>query len=331
MGRYVIRRIALAVPMLFLLSVVTFLIIQAPPGDFLTTVMRGGSAGGFARYDPAYIEALRRQYGLDRPLYVQYYKWIGNIVLHGNFGVSLEWRRPVSDLLRDRLPYTVAVAGTALIFTWIIAIPIGIFSAVKQYSIFDYLFTGVGFLGLATPNFLVALFLLYMIFSLTGDVLAGLFSPEFITAPWSLARVVDLLKHLWLPGLIVGTSQTAYLVRIMRNNLLDELNKPYVEAARARGMPEWRLVLKYPVRMAFSPFISTVGWTLPALISGEIIVSVVLSLPTMGPLLLEAMIAQDMYVAGAVILIIGTLTIVGTLISDILLAWQDPRIRIKAT
>ena len=314
--------------MLFLLSVVSFMIIQAPPGDFLTTYL-GWTGGGGEQLTEEDIAALRTQYGLDRPLYVQYLKWIGKIVLQGDFGVSLTRGQPVAELIWQRLTLSVAVAIVALFFSWVIAIPIGIVSAVKQYSFLDYLFTGVGFLGLATPDFLVAIFALWTLFSITGTVFAGLFSPEYIVAPWSVAKVLDLLKHLWLPALIVGTSSTAASIRIMRNNLLDELNKPYTEAARARGMSEWRLVLKYPVRMAFSPFISTVGWTLPALISSGTIVAVVLSLQTEGPLLLEALLSQDMQLAGAFILILSVMTIVGTLVSDILLAWLDPRIRME--
>ena len=328
MGQYIMRRIALAVPMLFLLSVVSFMIIQAPPGDFLTTYL-GWTGGGGEQLTEEDIAALRTQYGLDRPLHVQYFKWIGKIVLQGDFGVSLTRGQPVAELIWQRLTLSVAVAIVALFFSWVIAIPIGIVSAVKQYSFLDYLFTGVGFLGLATPDFLVAIFALWTLFSITGTVFAGLFSPEYIVAPWSVAKVLDLLKHLWLPALIVGTSSTAASIRIMRNNLLDELNKPYTEAARARGMSEWRLVLKYPVRMAFSPFISTVGWTLPALISSGTIVAVVLSLQTEGPLLLEALLSQDMQLAGAFILILSVMTIVGTLVSDILLAWLDPRIRME--
>ena len=314
--------------MLFLLSVVSFMIIQAPPGDFLTTYL-GWTGGGGEQLTEEDIAALRTQYGLDRPLHVQYFKWIGKIVLQGDFGVSLTRGQPVAELIWQRLTLSVAVAIVALFFSWVIAIPIGIVSAVKQYSLLDYLFTGVGFLGLATPDFLVAIFALWTLFSITGTVFAGLFSPEYIVAPWSVAKVLDLLKHLWLPALIVGTSSTAASIRIMRNNLLDELNKPYTEAARARGMSEWRLVLKYPVRMAFSPFISTVGWTLPALISSGTIVAVVLSLQTEGPLLLEALLSQDMQLAGAFILILSVMTIVGTLVSDILLAWLDPRIRME--
>ena len=328
MGQYIIRRIGLAVPMLFILTIVSFMIIQAPPGDFLTSYIAALQQSGEEVAEEE-IEALKLHYGLDQPLYMQYFKWMRNIVLRGNFGVSLVWERPVSDIIWERMALTLSVASTALVFAWIIAIPVGIFSAVKQYSIFDYLFTGVGFLGLATPNFLVALVVLWTIFVFTGDVLSGLFSPEFVEAPWSLAKIIDLLKHLWLPGLIVGTSETAYLIRVMRNNLLDELNKPYVEAARARGASEWRLILKYPVRLAFNPFISTVGWSLPQLLSGGLIVAIVLSLPTAGPLLLGALLAQDMFLAGAFILMLSVLTIIGTLLSDVLLAWQDPRIRME--
>ena len=322
---YIIRRIFIAIPTLLLLSVVSFAIIQAPPGDYLTAYVAMLEESGTV-VDPAEVRALREEFQLDRPIYEQYLKWMGGVV-RGDFGRSFRWQRPVSELIWERLGLSMAVALVGLFFSWAIAIPIGIFSAVKQYSFLDYLFTGVGFLGLATPDFMVALLVLWTVFAWTGDVIAGLFSPDFVQAPWSLAKVIDVLKHLWLPALIVGTNATAGSMRVMRANLLDELRRPYVQAARARGMPGWRLVLKYPVRLALNPFVSSVGWVLPGLISSGTIVAIVLSLQTEGPMLLDSFFSQDMFLAGTLVMLLSVLTIIGTLISDILLAWLDPRIR----
>ena len=322
---YIIRRIFIAIPTLLLLSVVSFAIIQAPPGDYLTAYVAMLEESGTV-VDPAEVRALRDEFQLDRPIYEQYLKWMGGVV-RGDFGRSFRWQRPVSELIWERLGLSMAVALVGLFFSWAIAIPIGIFSAVKQYSFLDYLFTGVGFLGLATPDFMVALLVLWTVFAWTGDVIAGLFSPDFVQAPWSLAKVIDVLKHLWLPALIVGTNATAGSMRVMRANLLDELRRPYVQAARARGMPGWRLVLKYPVRLALNPFVSSVGWVLPGLISSGTIVAIVLSLQTEGPMLLDSFFSQDMFLAGTLVMLLSVLTIIGTLISDILLAWLDPRIR----
>ena len=322
---YIIRRIFIAIPTLLLLSVVSFAIIQAPPGDYLTAYVAMLEESGTV-VDPAEVRALREEFQLDRPIYEQYLKWMGGVV-RGDFGRSFRWQRPVSELIWERLGLSMAVALVGLFFSWAIAIPIGIFSAVKQYSFLDYLFTGVGFLGLATPDFMVALLVLWTVFAWTGDVIAGLFSPDFVQAPWSLAKVIDLLKHLWLPALIVGTNATAGSMRVMRANLLDELRRPYVQAARAKGMPGWRLVLKYPVRLALNPFVSSVGWVLPGLISSGTIVAIVLSLQTEGPMLLDSFFSQDMFLAGTLVMLLSVLTIIGTLISDILLAWLDPRIR----
>ena len=249
-------------------------------------------------------------------------------VLQGNFGVSMEWKRPVTEVIGDRLLLTALLAFTAVIFTWILAIPIGIYSAVRQYSVGDYVVTCMGFIGLAVPNFLLALVIMYLAFAYFGASVGGLFSTEYLDAPWSWARVQDLLKHLWIPAIILSTAGTAHLIRILRANLLDELRKPYVVTARAKGLSEFRAILKYPVRVALNPFISTIGYTLPYLVSGSIIVSIVLSLPTVGPLLLKALLAQDMFLAGTIVLLLGGMTVIGTLISDILLVWIDPRIRL---
>src|ERR1700720_4406806 len=271
-------------------------------------------------------EALRQQYGLDKPVWVQYLRWM-NLVVRGNFGMALEWGRPVSEVIGDRLWLTMAVSIAAIILTWVLALPIGIYSAVRQYSVGDYTATFVGFIGLAVPNFLLALVLLYLGFTLFNANIGGLFSVELQDAPWSMAKVWDLLKHLPVPALILGLAGTAQQIRIMRANLLDELRKPYVVTARSKGLPETTVILKYPVRVALNPFASTIGYTLPYIVSGSIIVSIVLGLPTVGPLLLKALIAQDMFLAGTIVLLLGVMTVIGTFISDLLLMWVDPRIR----
>lgn len=313
------------IPTVILISMVIFVIIQLPPGDFLTTYVANLRAQG-AEVDEARIAALEERYGLDQPVHVQYFKWVWGIA-QGDLGQSFEWNRPVSSLIGDRVTLSFVISISALLLTWLIVFPIGIYSAVKKYSLGDYFFTFLGFVGLAVPNFLIALILLYISFKYFGQSVGGLFSPEFEDAAWNLGRVVDLLQHMWIPVLIVSVAGTASGIRILRANLLDELNKPYVETARAKGLPEGRILTKYPVRMALFPFVSTVGWELPALISGETIVSVVLNLPTTGPLLLRALRSQDMYLAGSFLLILTVLTVIGTLLSDILLAWLDPRIR----
>jgi peptide/nickel transport system permease protein len=327
MLHYIIRRIILLIPTLIAISIVSFILIQLPPGDYLTSYVAQLSQQG-EQVDQSTLAALKAQYGLDQPIYVQYLKWITG-VLRGDFGYSFEWRRPVAQLLWDRLGFTFIISLATLLLTWIIAFPIGIYSAVRQYSIGDYLFTFLGFLGLAIPDFLAALVLMWIAFAVFGQSVGGLFSPDYVDAPWSVAKVLDMLSHLWIPAIILGIGGTAGLIRIMRANLLDELHKPYVTTARAKGLPEWKLILKYPVRVALNPFVSTVGWSLPHLVSGTVIVGVVLNLPTNGPLLLRALLSQDMYLAGSFILMLSVLTVIGTLISDILLAWLDPRIRLQ--
>jgi peptide/nickel transport system permease protein len=321
---YFVRRLLTALGTLFVVSVIAFTIIQLPPGDYVDGyVGLLESMGDVVTEDRE--EALRQQYGLLEPLPVQYLAWASGILV-GDFGLSLEYNRPVSQVIGDRLWLTVAVAFASVIFVWLMALPIGIYSAVRQYSIGDYVFTFVGFLGLAVPNFLLALVVMYFSFRYFGTNAGGLFSAEYIDAPWTAAKVWDLLGHIWIPAIVLGTSGTAALIRIMRANLLDELRKPYVVAAKARGLSEWQVILKYPVRVALNPFASTIGYILPYIVSGSIIVSVVLSLPTVGPLLLRALIAQDMYLSGTIILLIGVMTIIGTLISDLILVWIDPRI-----
>lgn len=321
---YILRRISLMVPTMLVISILVFMVIQLPPGDYATTLLSAMQDSGM---DQTGIEALRQQYGLDQPLPLQYLKWIWGIVSAGDFGYSFKWSRPVSQLIWERLGMSVAVALSALLLTWLIALPIGIYAAARKYTLGDYLASLIGFAGLAVPNFLLALLFMYAAFSVFGMSVGGLFSAEFVNAPWSLAKFGDLVSHMWIPALVVGLGGTASLIRIMRANLLDELGKPYVVTARAKGLGETRLLLKYPVRVALNPFISSLAWVLPGLVSGETIVSIVLSLPTTGPLLLDALIAQDMYLAGSIILMLSALTVVGTLLSDILLAAFDPRIR----
>ena len=279
--------------------------------------------------DEGQIEALRDHYGLNQPLYVQYLKWVWGI-LQWDLGISLEWGRPVVELVNDRLAMTIVLGVTTILFTWTLAVPIGILSAVKKYTVIDYFFTFLSYFGVGTPNFMIALVAMWFAFSWFGIKATGLFSAEYVAEPWGFGKVIDLLKHLWLPMLILGTDGTARFTRIVRANLLDEMNKPYVETARAKGLPEWKVVLKYPVRIALNPFVSTAGLELPRLISGQLIVAYVMSLPTIGPLLLRALLSQDMYMAGSIVLILTTLTLIGVLISDIVLAAMDPRIRIGA-
>jgi peptide/nickel transport system permease protein len=326
MLQYIIRRILYMIPTLFLISIVSFIIIQLPPGDYLTSLVATMASTG-ETVDRAALVALEQRYGLGQPVYVQYWKWISGIILRGDFGQSFEWNQPVSALIWGRLALTFVLSLATLLFTWVVAFPIGIYSAVRQYSLGDYISTVIGYIGLAIPNFLLALVMMYISFKYFNQSVGGLFSPEYQDAPWSMGKVVDMLAHLWIPVIIIGTAGTAGLIRIMRANLLDELHKPYVVTARAKGLPEYKLLLKYPVRVALNPFVSTLGWTLPTLVSGAAIISIVLSLPTTGPLLLRALMSQDMYLAGSFILMLSTLTVIGTLISDILLAWLDPRIR----
>lgn len=326
MTEFIVKRLLQLIPLLFVISLVTFFVIELPPGDYLTSrILRLREAGGTMAQ--AEIDRLTAQYGLDKPVHVRYFQWIWNIVRHGNFGWSFEWDKPVSEVIGERIALTMVISVVTMIFVWAVSIPIGIFSATRQYSALDYAFTFGGFIGLATPNFLLALVLMYVSFAHFGVSVTGLFSPEFADAAWSWAKVGNMLQRLWIPVVVVGTAGTAGLIRVMRGCLLDELNKDYVTTARAKGMEERKLVFKYPVRVAINPLISTIGWLLPSLISGETLVSIVLNLPTTGPVLLRALVYQDMYLAGSFVLILSALTVIGTVISDILLAWLDPRIR----
>src|ERR671919_356986 len=327
MTRYILQRLALLPLLMVIYSFVIFVIIQAPPGDFLTAYVATLASSG-SSISQEQIEAWRAQYGLDQPMIVQYFLWVQHL-LHGNFGLSLEYQRPNVDLIGEQIGLTLALALFSFFLTWAIAIPAGIYSATHPRSIGDHILTVVNYVGVATPNFMLALILMWVAFAYLGIGVTGLFSPEFVEAPWSLARVIDLLAHIWLPAVVLGVAGTARLTRVLRANLLDELNKPYVTTARAKGLSEWRLILRYPVRLALNPLVSTIGWYLPLLFSGSLIVATVMNLPNIGPLLLRALINQDMYLAGAILLIYCVLTVLGTLISDILLAWLDPRIRVE--
>ena len=330
MLRFTARRIAMFFPMMFVMSIVAFGLIQAPPGDFLTDLLayREALDGGSIRIEQEEIDALTRYYGLDKPIYVQYFKWVGGII-RWDLGVSNDFGKPVTELINERLALTVTLGLMTIIFTWTLALPIGIISAVKQYSFIDYTFTFLSYLGVGTPNFLLALVIMWFIFAWFDIKITGLFSPEYIEADWGLGKIWDMLKHIWVPLLILGTDGTARLTRIVRANLLDEMSKPYVETARAKGLPEWKVILKYPTRLALNPWLSNVGLGLPALFSGSLIVASVMSLPTIGPLLLKALLSQDMFLAGSIVLILTALTLIGTLISDIALAAMDPRIRME--
>jgi peptide/nickel transport system permease protein len=325
---YTVRRLLLALVTVWAISVASFVIIQLPPGDFVDAYIAKLSASGSA-VSAEEAQSLRRLYGLDRPIYVQYGKWISRVVT-GDFGESMEWLRPVTEVIGDRLWMTMVVSVAAIILTWGIALPIGIYSAVRQYSLGDYFFTFLGFIGLAVPNFLLALILMYLSFKFFDAHVGGLFTAENELAPWSWGKLWDLMQHLPLPALILALAGTAQLIRIMRANLLDELRKPYVVTARAKGLTETRVILKYPVRAALNPFASSLAYLFPYVVSGSIIVSLVLSLPTVGPLLLTSLVAQDMFLAGTIILMLGVMTVIGTFVSDLVLMWIDPRIRHEA-
>ena len=325
---YITRRILFMIPTLAAISILSFAIIQLPPGDFLTSYAAQLSQEGDL-VDEAELEALAQRYGLGQPVYVQYWKWIKGIATKGDWGQSMEWQKPVAELIWERLALTVVLSMSALLVSWFIAIPIGVYSATNQYSILDYSMTAFSFIGLGVPGFLLALIVLYLAHSQLDMNVGGLFSEEYMLAPWSWAKIMDMLAHIWVPMFIVAISSTAGNIRITRANLLDELNKPYVETARAKGVKETKLIWKYPVRVAMNPFFSTVGWSLASLISGTTLVAMVLSLQTTGPMLLRSLTAQDMYLAGTFLFMLSTLTIIGTLISDVLLAIVDPRIRLE--
>ena len=326
MGAYVIRRLLLFVPMLAAISVIAFVLIQLPPGDYLTSEIMAMAERG-EEVDEAVIAALKLRYGLDRPMVEQYFRWITNIIFDGDFGRSFHWKQPVSALIWERLAWTVVIASGSLLVTWVVAFPIGIYSATHQYSIADYLFTFFGFLGKATPNFLLALVLMWLGYVYFDINMGGLFSPEFEFSPWNAAKLVDFLKHLPIPLVVIVTAGTAGLIRVLRAILLDELRKQYVLTGRAKGLGEGRLLFKYPVRIALNPIVSSNGGLLRDLLSGEVLTAIVVGLPTVGPLLLQAALAEDVYLAGSLVMVLGALALVGILISDLLLVAVDPRIR----
>ena len=328
MARYLTQRFIYMIFLLWMVTIVTFIIIQLPPGDYLSVLIARLEAQSGGTVDDEVIDALRQQYGLDLPLYQRYFKWIG-AVLRGNFGYSYDWERPVSDLIGQRLTFTFLIAIISAIFTYAVAIPIGIYSATNQYSVGDYFFTTVGFLGLAIPNFMLALVLLFVAFKYFGVNLSGLFSPEYLDAPWSWAKIWDLLKHLPIPVIVVGTGGTAGMIRILRATLLDELQKQYVITARSKGVNETTVLFKYPVRIALNPLISNLAWLFPSLISGGAITAIVLGLPTAGPMLLRSLITQDTFLTASILLFLTILTVIGTTVSDILLVLVDPRIRME--
>ncbi len=329
MLQYFVRRFAYMIFTIWVITLIAFVVIQLPPGDFVTTMTARLSIAGGSSSVTQLEQQLREDYGLDKPLPIQYLKWINNILFRGQFGYSFTYQQDARQIILERLPLTFSISFFSILFIWIAALPIGIFSAVNKYTWGDYLASFVGFIGLAVPNFLLALILMYLSYKYRGHALIGLFSPQYADAPWSLGKVWDLFQHMWIPAILVGAGGTAGLIRTMRANLLDELNKPYVETARSKGLPERRLLLKYPVRYALNPFVSTIGWILPSLVAGEVIVSLVLNLPTSGPVLLNALLTEDMYLAAGFVLVLSSLTVIGTFISDMLLVWLDPRIRLR--
>jgi len=325
-ARFVARRLFIGVLTISAISVISFAIIELPPGDFVTSyIAQLSQAGGIGSAEDA--ARLRADYGLDQPLYVRYAHWAMN-ALRGDFGRSLDWGRPVGDLIGERMGLTLAVSIGGLVLSWALALPIGIYCATHRGSLSDYIFSTLGLIGVAVPNFLLSLGALFIAFRYFNVDLGELHSARFVDAPWSVAKTLDLTAHLFPAILILSLASTARLIRILRANLLDELGKPYVVTARAKGMAEARLIMKYPTRIALNPFVSTIGLMLPQLISGSVIITLVMSLPTLGPLLLRALQAQDMFLASTIMLVLASLTVIGTLLSDLLLVWLDPRIRL---
>ena len=314
------------IPVVLIISVIVFWIIQLPQGDYVSTYARQLQEEGDS-LSPEEMQAIRERLNLDQPWYMQYFSWLWGIVTELDFGHSFAAGRPVLDVINQYLPMTLLVSIASFLFTYLVAIPIGVYSAIKQYSIGDYVFTTIGFLGMATPNFLLALILMYLSYTWFGDPMLGLQSQEFRGGDWSMARILDLMQHLIIPVVVIGTASTCELIRVMRGQMLDELNKPNVMTARAKGVKEGKIIRKYPLRAAVNPIVSTIGWSLTAIFTGSTITAIVLNLPTQGPVMLDALLAQDMYLAGTWLFLMAILTVIGTLISDILLAWLDPRIR----
>ena len=322
---YILKRILGMIPTFIIISMITFMIIQLPPGDFVTSAQAEIAASG-GGMDASAVEAMRIRYGLDQPIPVQYWRWVNGFP-RGDFGYSLEWSAPVWDIIAGRLGWTLLLSGLALVFMWLVSIPIGIYSARYKYSLGDNMFSFLGFLGLSVPDFMLSLMWLVFATMMLGISASGLYSPQMVNAPWSLIKFLDLLNHLWPPVVIMGVAGTAELIRIMRGNLLDILNQQYVTTARSKGLTEKVVVQKYAVRMAINPLISVLGMQIPKMISSSIIVGFVLSIPTVGPIFLRALITQDMYLAGAILLLMTVMLLIGNLLADIALAWVDPRIR----
>ena len=323
---YIIKRIFYLFPLAILISILSFIIIQLPPGDYVTEWEYNMIAQG---YNPTEEEImmLKERYHLDKTYVEQYVRWMSNIVFYGDFGVSFTYNKPVSDILSERVPRTIAISLGAILVQWIIAVPIGIFSAIRKYSVFDYIFTFIGFIGISIPGFMFAIILVYLVYINTGYAITGLYSEPFRNAPWDINKFYDLMKNISIPLIVLGSSGAAVIIRILRSSMLDELEKQYVTTARSKGMSEIKILFKYPFRIAINPLISTIGWLLPAAVGGEVVISKVLNMPTTGPVLLKALMGEDMYLAGGILFILSILTIIGTLISDILLAMIDPRIR----
>lgn len=327
MLNYMIRRVLTMIPIVFIISMLVFYVIQLPPGDFISHYTARMEADGES-FTQQRLEEMREHYGLDRPWYIQYGKWVKNIIKDGDFGYSFTYNRPVTYVIKERMGITIFISLVTMAFTYLVSIPIGIYSAVKQYSFGDYLATIIGFLGMATPNFLLAIILMYLSFVYFGDPMLGLISPEYLHSAWTLDKVLDLLKHMIIPVIVIGTAGTCGLIRTMRAQMLDQLDKQYVLTARSKGLKEKWILYKYCVRAAINPIVSTIGWSLTGIFSGSTITAIVLNLPTQGPVMYKALMNQDMYLAGTWLLFMAMLTVIGTLISDILLAWLDPRIRI---
>ncbi|TXK85150.1 ABC transporter permease [Paenibacillus sp. N3.4] len=326
MLQYILKRILLVIPVVIFISFIVFYIIQLPPGDYVSSYSAKMSAAGDVM-TTAEMDEMRANLGLNRPVYEQYFVWMKKIVLHGDFGFSFNYNKPVTAVIQQYMGLTLVVSLVTMLFQYAVAIPIGIYTAVKQYSAGDYIFSGLSFIGMATPNFLLAIILMFLSYTWFGDPLLGLFSGEYVNAPWSMDKVMDLMKHMVIPVIVIGLSSTADLIRVMRGQMLDELNKPNVVTARAKGLSEIKILLKYPTRAALNPIVSTFGWSLSSIFTGATITAIVLNLPIQGPVMYNALLGQDMYLAGSWLLFMALLTVVGTLISDILLAWLDPKIR----
>ena len=327
MWAYIARRLLHMIPTLFVISIITFVVIQMPPGDFFDS-LQAELAESDSLADKEAFESLRSQYHLDRPLHVQYLHWVGGW-LKGDFGYSFEWRRPVNELIWDRIGFTFIVGLSSMVFIWVVAIPIGVYSACHPRTIGDYVFTFIGFIGLCVPNFILALAALYVSVFWFGGSAGGLFSAQYQYAPWSLPKLWDFLKHLWVPAIVIGAGGTAATMRVMRNRMLDVLKEQHITTARSKGVPERLVVYKYALRVAINPMITALGMQLPRLISGSVLISTILALPTAGPMFLRALQTQDMYLAGTFLMFMAIMLLAGNLLSDILLAIVDPRIRLE--